>query len=314
MIKKKYVDISEFIDFMKLDVVHQSETIKKIESYETHKVGLQMAGYFEYFPEDRIQFVGMTEFSFFKLIDPEKRKERAEKIMQAPFPCMVICRGNEVPKEFLEAAIKYDRTILTTQENTSIVLRKAIEFLNRKLAKTIVKHGVLVDINGVGTLIVGKSGIGKSETALELIKRGHRLVGDDAIEITKISGDTLTGQAPVLIKNFLEIRGIGIINIAKLFGMVAIKDTIEIDLIVNFELWDNKVVYDRLGLDQQYDEILGVKVPYIKVPIKPGRNLAILLETAAVDIRQKKHGYNAAMELDEKTREYTARKGEESQS
>lgn len=308
MIRKKHVELSEFIKIMKFKVVNLSKSITKIESYETHKVGLQMAGYFEYFPEDRIQFIGMTEFSFFELIGPKERKERAERIMQAPIPCMVICRNNAVPIEFLEAAKKYDRTILTTTENTSIVLRKAIEYLNRQLAKTIVKHGVLVDINGIGTLIVGKSGIGKSETALELIKRGHRLVGDDAIEITKVGEDTLIGESPELIKNFLEIRGIGIINIAKLFGMVAIKDSMEIDLIVNFEFWDNTVVYDRLGIDQKYDEILGVDVPYISVPIKPGRNLAILLETAAVDIRQKKHGYNAAAELDERTREFTARK------
>ncbi|MBN2796419.1 MAG: HPr(Ser) kinase/phosphatase [Clostridia bacterium] len=312
MIKNKKVDIQEFISFMKLEVVTMSNTINSIESYETHKIGLQMAGYFEYFPEERIQIIGMTEYSFFYLVSPEERIQRAERIMQAPIPCLIVCRDNPVPKELLDAAKKYDRTILKTKENTSIVLRKAIEFLNRKLAKTIVKHGVLVDINGVGTLIVGKSGIGKSETALELIKRGHRLVGDDAIEITKISEDTLMGQAPTLIKNFLEIRGIGIINIAKLFGMVAIKDSIEIDLIVNFEQWDDKVVYDRLGLDQKFEEILDVKVPYIKVPIKPGRNLAILLETAAVDIRQKKHGYNAAAELDERTKEYTQRKADES--
>jgi len=299
---KKTVDLEEFIDFMKLDVVHMSTEVKIIESYETHKVGLQMAGYFEYFPEERIQFIGLTESSFYKLIRPEDQVERAERIMKAPIPCLVICRGQEVPKAFLDAAKKYNRTILTTQENTSIVLRKAIEFLNRKMAPSMVKHGVLVDINGVGTLIIGKSGIGKSETALELIKRGHRLVGDDAIEITKISGDKLVGQAPDLIKNFLEIRGIGIINIAKLFGMMAIKDTIEIDLIVNFEKWEEQKVYDRLGLDQHYQEILGVEVPYLNIPIKPGRNLAILLETAAVDIRQKKHGYNAAMELDERTR------------
>ncbi len=308
MIKKKSVDLTDFIKSMKFEVVHLSKSITTIESYETHKVGLQMAGYFEYFPEDRIQFIGMTEYSFFKLIGADERKERAERIMQAPIPCMVICRDNDVPVEFFEAAKKFDRTILTTSENTSIVLRKAIEYLNRKLAKTIIRHGVLVDINGIGTLIVGKSGIGKSETALELIKRGHRLVGDDAIEITKVGEDTLVGQSPELIKNFLEIRGIGIINIAKLFGMVAIKDSMEIDLIVNFEFWDKTAVYDRLGIDQKYSEILGVEVPYIKVPIKPGRNLAILLETAAVDIRQKKHGYNAAVELDERTREYTARK------
>jgi HPr kinase/phosphorylase len=313
VIKKKYVTVNEFVDFMKLEIVNLSTSIKRIESYETHKVGLQMAGYFEYFPEERIQFIGKTEYSFFELISPEERRARADEIMKAPIPCMVVCRNSEfgVPEEFIEAAKKYDRTILTTTENTSIVLRKTIEFLNRKLAKTTVKHGVLVDINGVGTLIVGKSGIGKSETALELLKRGHRLVGDDAIEITKLSEDTLVGQAPTLIKNFLEIRGIGIINIAKLFGMVAIKDSMEIDLIVNFEIWDQKTVYDRLGIDQQFQEILDVKVPYIKIPIKPGRNLAILLETAAVDIRQKKHGYNAAIELDERTREFTTRQSGE---
>ncbi len=311
MIKKKCVQLDDFIKFMKLEVVRKSSEIKIIESYETHKVGLEMAGYFEYFPEERIQFIGMTEHSFFQLVSKEDRLKRADEIMKAPIPCLVICRGNEVPEEFIIAAEKYDRTILTTAENTSIVLRKAIEYLNRKLAKTIIKHGVLVDINGVGTLILGKSGIGKSEVALELIKRGHRLVGDDAIEIIKVGEDTLIGQAPELIKNFLEIRGIGIINIAKLFGMVAIKDSMEIDLIVNFEHWDPQAIYDRLGLEQNYESILGVEVPIIKIPVKPGRNLAILLETAAVDIRQKKQGYYAALELDEKTRAYTARKNDE---
>lgn len=308
MVKKKFVNIEELISFMKFDVVTKSTTIHKIESYEIHKVGLQMAGYFEYFPEERIQLIGKTEHSFFQLLTDQERVDRADEIMKAEIPCMIICTGREVPIEFLEAAQKYDRTILTTSENTSIVMRQVIEFLNKKLAKTIVMHGVLVDINGVGTLILGKSGVGKSEAALELIKRGHRLVGDDAIEITKLNENLLIGEAPDLIKNFLEIRGIGIINIAKLFGMVAIKDTMEIDLIVNFELWDDKAVYDRLGIDQNYQEILDVQVPMIKIPIKPGRNLAILLETAAVDIRQKKHGYNAAFELDARTREITAKK------
>jgi len=310
MIKKKVVQLDEFINFMKLDVITKSTSVDSIESYETHKVGMEMGGYFEYFPEERVQFIGMTEYSFFQLISPEERAERADRIMKAPIPCLIVCRGNDVPEEFISAAKKYDRTILWTKENTSIVLHKAIEYLNRKLAKTVVKHGVLVDINGVGTLIMGKSGIGKSETALELIKRGHRLVGDDAIEITQVSQDTLVGQAPELIKNFLEIRGIGIINIAKLFGMVAIKDTMEIDLIVTFEQWNPQAIYDRLGLETNYEEILDVQVPILRVPVKPGRNLAILLETAAVDIRQKKQGYYAALELDEKTRAYTAKKND----
>lgn len=307
MIKKKQVDIEEFIKFMKLEVVHMSSEVKKIESYETNKVGLQMAGFFDYFPEERVQFIGLTEHSFFQLISEEDQITRVDRIMSAPIPCLVICRGQEVPKYFLEAAKKYNRTILTSKENTSIVLRKSIQFLNHKLAETMVKHGVLVDINGVGTLIIGKSGIGKSEAALELIKRGHRLVGDDAIEITKISEESLLGQAPELIKNFLEIRGIGIINIAKLFGMVAVKDNIEIDLIVNFEKWDDTKVYDRLGIDQYYEEILGVKVPYLNIPIMPGRNLAIILETAAIDIRQKLYGYNAASDLDERAKAYMKR-------
>lgn len=311
MVKNKTVALDEFIDYMNLNVITKSSTVKNIESYETHKVGMEMGGYFEYFPEERVQFIGMTEYSFFQLITPEERKTRADKIMQAEIPCLIICRGNDVPQEFLEAAEKYDRTILTTKENTSIVLHKAIEYLNRKLAKTIVKHGVLIDINGVGTLIMGKSGIGKSEVALELIKRGHRLVGDDAIEITKVAENTLVGQAPELIKNFLEIRGIGIINIAKLFGMVAIKDSMEIDLIVTFEHWDPTAIYDRLGLVQNFENILDVDVPTIKIPVKPGRNLAILLETAAVDIRQKRQGYFAALELDEKTRAYTSKKNDE---
>lgn len=311
MIKKKQVKLDDFIDFMNLKVVTKSESITTIESYETHKVGMEMGGYFEYFPVERVQFIGMTEFSFFQLISRKERKERAERIMKAPIPCLIVCRGNEVPEEFLMAAKEYDRTILWTEDNTSIVLHKAIEYLNRKLAKTVVKHGVLVDINGVGTLIMGKSGIGKSETALELIKRGHRLVGDDAIEITKVSESTLVGQAPELIKNFLEIRGIGIINIAKLFGMVAIKDSMEIDLVVTFEQWDPQAVYDRLGIEQKYETFLDIDVPVLRIPVKPGRNLAILLETAAVDIRQKKAGYYAALELDEKTRAYTARKNDE---
>lgn len=309
MIEKKNVDLDELIDYLKFDVVIKSKTVNKIESYEINKVGMQMAGYFEFFPEERVQLIGKTEYSFFNLLTEEEKSERADKIMKEPIPCLIICRGSKVPKEFLDAAIKYDRTILTTRENTSIVLREAIEFLNRKLAKTVVKHGVLVDINGIGTLILGKSGIGKSETALELIKRGHRLIGDDAIEITRIDEDKLVGRSPELIKNFLEIRGIGIINIAKLFGIVAVKDSIDIDLIVNFEVWDATKVYDRLGIEQKYEEILDVSIPTIRLPIKPGRNLAILLETAAADIRQKSYGYNAAVELDERSIELVLKKG-----
>ena len=287
MNKNKSVKIDELIKTLNTDIEIKSKSITEINSYEINKVGMQMAGYFEYYPEERLQLIGNTEHSFFTLLSKEERSKRADKIMKAKIPCLIICRGREVPIEFLEAAKKYDRTILTTKKNTSIVLREAIEYLNKRLAETIIKHGVLVDINGIGTLITGKSGVGKSEVALELIKRGHRLVGDDAIEITKLSENKLIGQSPELIKNFLEIRGIGIINIAKLFGMVAIKDDMEIDLIVHFEKWDDTVVYDRLGLDQKYEKILGVNIPMIKIPIKPGRNLAILLETAAVDRRQK---------------------------
>lgn len=308
MKKNKNVKIDELIKHLNISVEVKSKSITEIHSYEINKVGMQMAGYFEYYPEERLQLIGKTEHSFFTLLGSEERVKRADRIMKSPIPCLIICRGLEVPTEFLEAAKKYDRTILKTKKNTSIVLREAIEYLNKRLAETIVKHGVLVDINGIGTLITGKSGVGKSEVALELIKRGHRLVGDDAIEITKLSENKLIGQSPELIKNFLEIRGIGIINIAKLFGMVAIKDDMEIDLIVKFEKWDDTAIYDRLGIDQKYEKILGVDVPMVKIPIKPGRNLAILLETAAVDIRQKKHGYNAAIELDAKTRVATASK------
>ena len=261
--------------------------------------GLQLAGYFDQFEPVRLQVMGNVEISYLGKLAPSERTMTFDRLFSYRFPAMIICRDIEPHPECLAMARKHDVTLLRSKEVTSNIISTIISYLTSAMAPRITRHGVLMDVIGEGILLIGESGIGKSEAAMELIKRGHRLVADDAVEIRRISGNTLVGTAPELIRNYIELRGIGIVNVARLFGMGAVRSDKKIDLVVNIVPWDNHVVYDRLGLEDQYMDILGVKVPMYTIPITPGRNLAVIMEVAAVNNRQRKMGYNSAVEFTE---------------
>ncbi len=273
---------------------------KILEHPEINRPALQFSGFFDYFSSERIQIVGLVEHAYAESLSSQRRKEIFEKFCSYQVPCIVLCRNLEPHKELIDAAIKYNTPILLTEEPTSDFVSDIIRWLRVQLAPRITMHGVLVDIYGEGVLITGESGIGKSETALELIKRGHRLVADDAVEIKKVSANTLVGSCPEIIRYFIELRGIGIINVKQMFGVQSVKDTQGIDLIIKLESWEKEKQYDRLGLTEEYMEILGNKVVCQTLPVRPGRNLAMICEAAAVNRRQKKMGYNAAQALNEK--------------
>lgn len=241
--------------------------------------------------------MGKMESAYLSGLEPEVRRNRIEDLLSYRFPALIITRGLEAFPEMLELAPNYGIPILRSDESTSIFISKLMAFLNLQLAPRITRHGVLIEIYGEGVLILGESGVGKSETAIELVKRGHRLIADDAVEIKKASNITLVGSSPDNIRHFLELRGIGIINARQLFGIGAVKTSEKIDMVVEMELWNPEKTYDRMGVDTHYMTILGVKVPLLNIPVKPGRNLAVILEVAAMNNRQKKMGYNAAKDL-----------------
>ena len=293
------VPLSEIVDRLGLDKVYVSENYEetKISSIEINRPGLELTGYFEFFDNKRIQILGNTEFSYLGRFGSEAQRMVIDSIFSFGPPAVIICRQIEPTNVILESAKLHKVSIFRTDENTSDLTARLVQFLNRELAPRITRHGVLVEVYGEGCLLIGDSGVGKSETAIELIKRGHRLVADDAVEILRTSVNTIIGQSPQNIRHFIELRGIGIINARQLFGMGAIKTSEKIDMVVNLELWDNPKVYDRMGLDNEYMEILGVEVPTMTIPVKPGRNLAVIIEVAAMNNRQKKMGYNAAKDL-----------------
>ena len=266
---------------------------------DVSRPGLQLAGFFDHFEPMRLQVLGNVETSYLKKLSSEQRAIIFDHLLSYQIPALIIARDMEPLPECLEMARKHNITILQSPETTSYVISSLITSLKAALAPRVTRHGVLVEIYGEGILIIGDSGIGKSETAIELVKRGHRLVADDAVEIKKISSSELTGEAPDVLRHYIELRGIGVINVAKLFGMGAVKDSVGIDLIINIVPWHDGEVYDRLGLEQQYTDILGVEVPSITVPVTPGRNLAVIFEVAAMNNRQKRMGYNAAVEFTE---------------
>lgn len=293
------VSLQSIINEFSLENIYVPMVADKIKITETDvtRPGLQLMGFYEYFNNERIQIFGKMEFAYLATIDEKTREERLDLLLSKKIPCMVVSRGLDLYPEMITLAKKYEVPLLRTDESTSTFLASLIAFLNVKLAPRITRHGVLIEVYGEGLLIVGESGVGKSETAVELIKRGHRLVADDAVEIRKVSNISLVGSSPENIRHFLELRGVGIVNARRLFGMGAVKVTEKIDLVVELELWDPEKVYDRMGMDNEYTSILGVKIPSITVPVKPGRNLAVILEVAAMNNRQKKMGYNAAQEL-----------------
>ena len=293
------VPLSQIAEALNLNEVYVAENYKEtnISTVEINRPGLELTGYLEFFDNKRIQVLGNTEFSYLGRYGPEAQKMVIDSIFSFGPPAVIICRDIEPSNAILESAKLHKVSIFSTPQSTSDLTASLVQYLNKELAPRITRHGVLVEVYGEGCLLTGDSGVGKSETAIELIKRGHRLVADDAVEIRRTSLTTLYGQSPENIRHFIELRGIGIINARKLFGMGAIKLQEKIDMVINLEQWDSSKVYDRMGLDNEYMKILGIEVPTLTIPVKPGRNLAVIIEVAAMNNRQKKMGYNAAREL-----------------
>lgn len=293
------VPLSQIAEALNLTEVYVAENYKEtnISTVEINRPGLELTGYLEFFDNKRIQVLGNTEFSYLGRYGPEAQKMVIDSIFSFGPPAVIICRDIEPSNAILESAKLHKVSIFSTPQSTSDLTASLVQYLNKELAPKITRHGVLVEVYGEGCLLTGDSGVGKSETAIELIKRGHRLVADDAVEIRRTAQTTLYGQSPENIRHFIELRGIGIINARKLFGMGAIKLQEKIDMVINLEQWDSAKVYDRMGLDNEYMKILGVEVPTLTIPVKPGRNLAVIIEVAAMNNRQKKMGYNAAREL-----------------
>lgn len=268
-----------------------------IKHPEINRPALQLAGFFDHFDSERVQVLGNVENAYIETIDEDTKKKTYDKLLSYKVPCVLYARGIEPDEDMLSYCLHYGVPCLGTERSTTYLTAELIRWLNVKLAPIISIHGVLVDVYGEGVLITGDSGIGKSEAALELVKRGHRLVSDDVVEIRKVSQQTLVGTAPDITKHFIELRGIGIIDVKALFGVLSVKDTQSIDLVIQLEDWVQNKDYDRLGLEDNYIEYLGNKVVCHVLPVRPGRNLAIIVETAAVNHRQKMMGYNAAQEL-----------------
>ncbi len=282
-----------------LTIIRRSADFDKIRisTDALNRPGLQLAGYYGYFVPDRIQLIGKIETTYLAGFSSEERLHRYEELLSKDVPAIVFCHGIAPEPECLAMAEKYDVTILSSQIDTFELLSLLISHLKEYLAPRITRHGVFVEVYGEGLFLTGESGVGKSEAAIELIKRGHRLIADDAVEIKRIDSKTLMGTAPDLIRYYIELRGIGVIDVRRIFGSGAVKMSEHIDLVINIESWKDGMNYDRLGAESLETTILGVKVPYITIPIKPGRNLAVILEVAAMNNRQKKMGYNSAQEF-----------------
>ncbi|MBQ2236889.1 MAG: HPr(Ser) kinase/phosphatase [Clostridia bacterium] len=298
--KTKYsVALERIINEFHLETLYMPCDPKDISvsTTEINRPGLQMAGYYEFFDADRIQIFGKSEQSFLDRFTEEKAEQRLRDFFSKKPSAVVIARNLEVGEMYVNTAKEYGVPLLRTADSTSDFTSALIAFLNLHLAPRVTRHGVLVEVYGEGILLLGESGVGKSETAIELVKRGHRLIADDAVEIRKVSNKSLVGTAPDNIRHFIELRGIGIINASRIFGAGAVKLTEKIDLVINIEPWDVNKVYDRMGLESQTTEILDLNIPSLTIPVKPGRNLAVIIEVAAMNSRQKKLGYNAAEDL-----------------
>lgn len=293
------VTIEKIADKMRLTNAIPEIDLKgrKVVTSEINRPALQLTGYFDHFYSERVQIIGYVEYTYLEHLTKEQKYPVYEKFLSYHVPCVIFTTMTEPDEDFLDLAKKYEVPVFTTKQTTSDFMAEIIRWLNVELAPCISIHGVLVDVYGEGVLIMGESGIGKSEAALELIKRGHRLVSDDVVEIRRVSDETLIGSAPDITRHFIELRGIGIIDVKTLFGVESVKNTQSIDLVIKLEEWDKDKEYDRLGLEEEYTEFLGNRVVCHSLPIRPGRNLAVIVESAAVNHRQKKMGYNAAKEL-----------------
>ena len=307
------IALERFIEKMKLVNLTDDLDISKVRVTlpDLNRPALQLTGYFDYFESERLQVIGFVEYTFLESMEEKRKRVIYEQLLSYDIPAVVFCRDLQPDPLFMELAMKHHVPVLSSKKATSAFMAETIRWLNVKLAPCISVHGVLVDVYGEGVLITGESGIGKSEAALELIKRGHRLVTDDVVEIRRVSEETIVGRAPDITKHFIELRGIGIVDVKALFGASSVRDTQSIDLVIRLEEWDKDKEYDRLGLEEKYTEYLGNKVVCHDIPIRPGRNLAIICESAAVNHRQKKMGYNAAQELYSRVQKSLARKREE---
>ena len=304
------VTLTEMVQKMNLKNLTPNVALvgKEVNIPDVNRPALQLAGFFEHFDSDRVQIIGYVEYTYLQTLTEERKTEIYEKMLKRKVPCVVFSRSLPPEESFLRIAQERDVPVFSTEKKTSSFMRELIRWLNVKLAPCISIHGVLVDVYGVGVLIMGESGIGKSEAALELIKRGHRLVTDDVVEIRKVSDETLVGSAPDITKHFIELRGIGIVDVKSMFGVQSVRETQNIDLVITLEDWSRDKEYDRLGLEEEYTEFLGNKVVCHSIPIRPGRNLAIIVESAAVNHRQKQMGYNAAQELYKRVQENLAKR------
>ena len=295
---KGTVKLKKLVEHFQLKILHAGEDYETAEIgiKDVNRPGLQFVGFFDYFDPRRLQVIGMAETKLLEGMESEKRKESFSGLFTYDIPALVISRDLDCFPECMEMAVAHKRTLLSTPDTTVVFTSKVIDYLNHVLAATVTRHGVLLDIYGEGVLIIGDSGIGKSETAIELVKRGHRLVADDAVDIRRVSND-LIGKAPELIRHYIELRGIGLVDLQQLFGMSAVKLESQIDLVVEMEPWNQDKFYDRFGLEEQTMNILGVELPKVTIPVQPGRNLAVIVEVAAMNNRHKKYGFNSALKM-----------------
>lgn len=299
------VKLSKVIDEFKLESVYLPDLPEKIllTCSRVNRPGLQMVGFYDHYEQERVQIIGKVEHLFLNTLSEEERSVRIEEFFRSAPIAVVYTSSLEVGEDVVACAEKYRVPLMRTSKSSSEFMAALIAYLNVELGPRITRHGVLVEVYGEGILLLGDSGVGKSETAIELLKRGHRLIADDAVEIKRVSATTLVGRAPEIIKHYVELRGIGIVDVRRLFGMGAVKETEKIDLVINLETWQNGKMYDRLGLDEQTTDILGINVPSIVLPVCPGRNLSVVIEVAAMNNRQKRMGYNTAAEFNKRLME-----------
>ncbi len=297
-VKRTPASLKNMVETFNMEILHKGRDFDNtvVTISDVNRPALQLVGFYDYFDDKRLQILGRGEMQFLERMTEAERTRVFNKLLSYPFPAMIVARDMEAPSELVQMANKHDRTLLRSAESTVDVTSKLIDYLNRAMAPQIARHGVLMNIYGQGVLILGDSGIGKSETAIELLKRGHRLVADDAVEIRRISNN-LFGTAPEIIRHYIEIRGVGVIDVQQLFGMGAVQFDTEIDLVIQLEQWVDGKFYDRLGLGEEKYEMLGVELPIVTIPVRPGRNLAGIVEIATMKNRQMKYGYNAARDF-----------------
>lgn len=309
---EKCVKLGQIIREFELEILHPGPDYENVplRTLDVNRPGLPLSGFFEHFDTQRLLVIGLTEQTFLENMDSEQRQQSFDRLLAYPVPALILTRGMEPFPEAMEMAKKYGRTVLRTPVQTSAFMSSLIGSLANHLAPSITRSGVMLEIYGEGVLIQGESGVGKSEVAIELIKRGHRLIADDAVEIRETNHGTLEATAPELIRHYMELRGIGVIDVSRLFGMGAIKNEQQIDVVINLEPWNDKAVYDRLGLEGSTTTILGIEVPALTIPVKPGRNLASIVEVAAMNNRNRKMGHNAALELTKRMDAHFAKMGE----